>query len=628
MSRAGDADAHQVDPRPTPSGIPEARRRWWPVVLVVIVAALFLLVEAFVVRAYRDTARTTELVRDATDLTTNLANVQRESLLLLLETSAIEDARDLDDVRLQSGLLARQLSIFAARGGETYTQLLEDVLRDLHAFDASIGDLRAADSDRLVLRRKPEILEGLERIESQIKRVHDREEILLYDTLREDVERRVASQRLVTVFAALAIIIASALGFLLRLSIRRRFRRAYDALVVEVSERQMLEQQLRHQAFHDPLTNLANRNLFRHELMRAMSRSDRSGGHATALFIDLDGFKPVNDSLGHEAGDEVLRQVARRLASTVRPGDTVARLGGDEFAVVVETERGHPDAEAVCRRVLQEIERPMDIVGQTFSLTASVGVAVAEPGQQPEDVLRNADVAMYSAKATGAGVYRVFRPEMRDLVVDRFRLENELAAAIEKGQLRVHYQPIVDLASGRPVAVEALVRWEHPERGLLPPLEFIPVAEETGLVLALGRHVLLEATRTVAGWQRRHPEYRDLRVAVNLSGRQFEAVDLRRDVTRAIEESGIDPSSLILEVTESVMLHDPDLMVSRFRELRELGIVIAIDDFGTGFSALSYLRTLPADLLKIDRSFVQGIAEGERDSAIVRSMIELARTLG
>jgi diguanylate cyclase (GGDEF)-like protein len=399
----------------------------------------------------------------------------------------------------------------------------------------------------------------------------------------------------------------------------------YDRLEQAVSELRDLQGQLHHQAFHDPLTGLANRALFTDEVKAALeSRDERD---AAVLFIDLDDFKTVNDTLGHGVGDELLQAAAKRLSGCIRSGDFVARLGGDEFAILCrpahDPERAAVD---VAQRVLDSFQYPMSVAGHVLPVQLSVGVATgAHSGGRLEDLLRDADVAMYEAKETGKGRYAVFDPVMRDAIVRRHGLRRELARAFDERELVVCFQPIIDLASGQTRAMEALVRWQHPTRGLLEPTEFIPLAEETGLIVPLGRFVLEEACRRAQQWSSTE---RELSVQVNLSARELEHEQLIDTVTTVIRDTGIDPRRLVLEITETLLVRDAEKGSTTLNALRALGVRLALDDFGTGYSSLSYLRTLPLDVLKIAKEFVDGIAGSNDDAAFVRLIVELAGTVG
>ncbi|MBV9042412.1 MAG: EAL domain-containing protein [Acidimicrobiia bacterium] len=392
----------------------------------------------------------------------------------------------------------------------------------------------------------------------------------------------------------------------------------------DVTDRRKLEQELRHQAFHDPLTRLANRALFHDRIGHALARAARQGEPVTVLFLDIDDFKMVNDSLGHIAGDTLLKAVSERLASCIRPSDTAARFGGDEFAVLLE-DTPLEGACLVANKVLQAMRAPFVVQDREMYVSASIGVAPASvDSTDPGDLLRDADVAMYAAKSEGKACYSVYEPSMHAKVVQRVEVTADLQRALERDELVVHYQPIVDLATEEIRAVEALVRWRHPERGMVPPLEFIPVAEETGLIVPIGRWVLERACRDMAEWRARHPE-RSLYAHVNVSVNQMHSV--LEDTRRSLATTGAKPESIVLEVTESVMVHDTDLVVATLRDLRALGVRISLDDFGTGYSSLSYLKRLPIDLLKIDKAFVHGIAGDAEESSLGRAVVHIAKTL-
>jgi diguanylate cyclase (GGDEF)-like protein/PAS domain S-box-containing protein len=397
--------------------------------------------------------------------------------------------------------------------------------------------------------------------------------------------------------------------------------------VRDLSERKRFEGQLASQALHDRLTGLPNRVLLRDRIQHALARAGRRGASVALLIADIDRFKVVNESLGHDDGDRLLVAVAERLTDILRPGDTVARMGGDEFALLCEDVAGYDEAVAIASRVLGAFEKPFQVQGADMSLTASVGVAVgALAGPAPELLLRDADVAMYRAKDAGRDRYEVFDETML-AGAERLSVENDLRRAIAQGQLRLYYQPIVHLDTGAIAGFEALVRWQHPERGLLPPLEFIPSAEDTGLIVPLGRHVLSEACLQAATWKDTHASGERLRVSVNVSAKQLSQPGWSDEVAQILAESGLAPRQLVLEITESVLMDNTDTTAIRLEELRRLGVRIAIDDFGTGYSSLGYLRRLPVDILKIDKSFIDGVAEGPHESALARAVVKLASTL-
>jgi diguanylate cyclase (GGDEF)-like protein/PAS domain S-box-containing protein len=394
----------------------------------------------------------------------------------------------------------------------------------------------------------------------------------------------------------------------------------------DITQRRQLEEQLVRQALHDPLTGLANRVLFADRLEHALARGRRPGVTVAILVIDLDGFKDINDSLGHDAGDDLLTIAGMRLQGHARPDDTVARLGGDEFGVLLEDIAA---AEAVrsAEALLEGLATPIVLRDRDLTPTASIGIAIAA-GEDAETLLRNADTAMYAAKRQGKGRYALFEPAMHATVVERLDLAADLSRAVEKRQLNLRYEPQMNLESGRICCLEALVRWRHPTRGEVSPGEFIPLAEETGMILAIGRWVLREACRQVKAWQERWPTPPPLTIAVNLSARQLQHPGIVDEVSAALAAAGLDPQSLVLEITETAIMEQLDAAITILTELRRLGVRLALDDFGTGYSSLSYLQRLPVDILKIDRSFVAGVARSIEDSALARGILTLAQTLG
>ncbi|HVH65448.1 MAG TPA: EAL domain-containing protein [Candidatus Acidoferrum sp.] len=392
----------------------------------------------------------------------------------------------------------------------------------------------------------------------------------------------------------------------------------------DISERKALEEKLTHQAFHDSLTNLPNRAAFRISLDHALTGEQR----IAVLFLDLDDFKSVNDTLGHEVGDQLLAAVGARIASTLRPGDTVARLGGDEFAILLRSVEDERTATRVADRITRQLTATFSIAGRELSIHASIGIAGLVSGQEAaDDLIRNADVAMYIAKSKGKARFFEYDPSLARVTVDRMELEHDLEIAISEKQFVVHYQPVIMLESGAVHSLEALARWNHPKRGLLYPAEFIGIAEQTGKITDLGRIVIQQATRAARRWQVRYPATPQLQVSVNLSGRQLQQPDLVAEVMAAADDAGLEPQSLILELTESVLLADHEAAVRMLQELRSLGVRLALDDFGTGYSSLGHLRDFPVDIIKMDRSFVAGIGTGIADGAILRAIIGLANSL-
>lgn len=393
----------------------------------------------------------------------------------------------------------------------------------------------------------------------------------------------------------------------------------------EVTERLVLQAELRERAWHDALTGLANRALFTERVDHAMARRSRDHRPLTVAFLDLDAFKAVNDTLGHHGGDLLLQGVANRLRDCIRPGDTIARFGGDEFALLLEDASANAAAN-VANRILASLDKPFELLGREVYARASIGLAVAHATDTTETLLLAADTAMYAAKAGGSSRYELFEAQMRSAARERATLRSDLEGALDRGELVVHYQPVVDIGSGEVVGVEALVRWQHPTRGLLGPDEFIELAEQSGLIVSLGRWVLNAACAQAAQW--RCQLGRALTVAVNVSARQFQGTGLVEEVATALAKAGLEPASLMLEITESATVPDAEQMIKRLGELKALGVGLAIDDFGTGYSSLSYLRRFPVDQLKIDRAFVAGICANRDDLSIVAAVINLAHALG
>ena len=401
------------------------------------------------------------------------------------------------------------------------------------------------------------------------------------------------------------------------------------AMVSDITARKRAEQQLAHQALHDPLTGLPNRALLFDRLDQGIRRSERSDRRLAVLFLDLDRFKVVNDGLGHSAGDQLLVAVAHRLRSAARPMDTVARFGGDEFVVLCEDLPDEDAASALAERLATTIRQPVSVGEREVTVTVSTGIATAKGrGAEPEALLRDADAAMYQAKERGRARHEVFDAVMRNRVVERLETEGALRRALERGELRLVYQPEVSLRDGSVTGVEALLRWEHPERGLLGPEAFISLAEETGLIVPIGSWVLVEACRRLQQWQADHAQLSSLVVWVNLSARQLAEPDLTDVVAKSLAEAGLDPAHLGLELTESAVMQDTEAVGVTLARLKALGVQVAVDDFGTGFSSMNYLKQFPVDILKVDRSFVAGLGRDPGDSAIVAAVIGLAQSLG
>ena len=397
----------------------------------------------------------------------------------------------------------------------------------------------------------------------------------------------------------------------------------------DVTDRKLLQEELAQQAFHDSLTGLSNRAVFRDRVEHTLARATRTGSRSAVFLLDLDGFKTVNDSLGHDAGDQLLIAAAQRLQFQGRSSDTVARIGGDEFGILLEDDADETSARAMADRLLAAFSVPFEVRGRELFVRATIGIALSVAGESNTDeMIRNADTAMYAAKAAGKARYEFFRPFMHARALERFEVQADLEVALIRHEFVVHYQPIVDFETGKALSVEALVRWNHPTRGLLGPLEFIHIAEDTGVIVPLGLWVLGQACRQTVAWRAEHPEASDLRVSVNLSTRQLLEPDLVARVRQILEESELEPAALTLELTEGSLMQRIEDTVTKLRALKELGVRLAIDDFGTGSSSLGYLQRFPIDILKIDKSFVDGIATlDSEDPALVRAIVEMAKTL-
>jgi diguanylate cyclase (GGDEF)-like protein/PAS domain S-box-containing protein len=396
----------------------------------------------------------------------------------------------------------------------------------------------------------------------------------------------------------------------------------------DISERKALEEKLRQLAFHDPLTLLANRNLFRDRVQHALTLAQRGPTSVAVMFLDLDNFKNVNDSLGHEAGDRLLQAVAQRFVRTTRSSDTVARLGGDEFAVLLEGVATSAEAQQVAGALIACLEQPFSINTTEVHVGASIGVALSTPESDAAALLSNADLAMYHAKAAGKNRFVTFQPQMLEVLNERLRLEADLARAFDNEEFFLEYQPIVDLGTRALLGVEALIRWRHPTAGVLLPGRFMDVAEECGYVARLGRWVLTKACSDLYAWRGSVAGGAGLRVAVNISSRHLQNGDLVQEVGSALEASGLEPENLVIELTESTMMYNIDANLERLRQLKGLGVRLAIDDFGTGYSSLAYLHRFPIDILKIDRSFVSRLTNAGTGSELARAVITLGETMG
>ncbi|PYS89360.1 MAG: hypothetical protein DMF64_17900 [Acidobacteria bacterium] len=398
----------------------------------------------------------------------------------------------------------------------------------------------------------------------------------------------------------------------------------------DITDRKLAEERLQHDAFHDALTGLPNRTMFLDHLRLAIARAQRRDGMGFAvLYLDVDRFKVINDSLGHTVGDQLLVGLARRLEACLRLGDTVARLGGDEFILLVDDLHDETEAITVAERIQDLLQQPFELSGREFFATVSIGIASSWTSyQNAEDIVRDADTAMYRAKSSGKARHELFDGAMHAQANKVLQLETDLRHALERNEFAVHYQPIVALENFRLRGFEALVRWQHPERGYISPVDFIPIAEESGLIIQLGEWVMRQACAQMERWQKIFPAEPPLYVAVNLSGKQFIQQDLIRQVAGIVEETGINPHGLKLEITESMVMDNVEQATEMLRQLRALGLKLSIDDFGTGYSSLSYLHRFPVNTLKIDRSFVTRMSDNNENLEIVRTIVTLAQTLG
>ncbi len=397
----------------------------------------------------------------------------------------------------------------------------------------------------------------------------------------------------------------------------------------DITERKRAEEQLLHDAFHDGLTGLANRTLFMDHLRLTLDRSrTRKGKPFAVLYLDFDRFKVINDSLGHAEGDKLLKYIARRLENCTRAGDLVARLGGDEFVILLSELDDTGEALLIAERIQNDLKTSFDLAGREIFTSTSIGITLSTSGHtSADDMLRDADIAMYFAKSKGKAQYAIFDQAMHKYASRRLQIETEMRRGLERGQFRVHYQPIMNLASGSLVGFEALLRWQHPERGLVPPDEFIPVAEENGFIMKLGEMVTHQACLQLKEWQRKVPHASGLTVSVNLSSKEFLQLDLAEKIANTLKETDLPPHALKLEITESHIMENSELAVMILHRLRELGLEICLDDFGTGYSSLSYLHNLPVTYLKIDRSFIARIGREDENYEIVNTIVRLAQNL-
>jgi diguanylate cyclase (GGDEF)-like protein len=610
----------------TPHPSPRATRRHWPLRVIVLAVSLatvaaVALIGANAVRLGQVNAQ----VQSAQSRSLNLTNTLRETLLLLQEVSEFGESSTAHDIDQQRGLMLRQLAVSTASfptGSAENRELLE--------IRGAVQRFPWARMEALTGRADPLRQLAVALLSQLEKRIHGllvAQEKQSYAATTSSLDSAQRGQVASVVLGGLVLL----LGLLGVLGVTRRSRGdlavAYDQLQVEVMEKRAAEHALVHQAHHDLLTGLPNRSLLLERLGEALRDS---AGSLAVLLVDLDGFKHVNDTLGHPVGDELLREAASRLVGCVREGDTAARLGGDEFAVLtVATPAPGTDLDepalAVGRRIVEALGRPFRLAGLDVRVSASIGITRHTGTESADDLLRDADIAMYAAKNTGKGRVEVFDPQMRTRAARRTGMQQELARAVDLGEIEVHYQPIIDLRTLRPTTVEALARWRRDDRATVSVEEFIGVAEESGAILEIGREVLRSACRAVAGW-RRLPGHGELAVAVNVAMPQVVSGRLVEHVAEALADADLPASALVLEITESAAMEESASVTSVFTRLRAAGVRIAVDDFGSGYSSLACLIRMPADVLKIDRTLLDFVTT--RDGSLVKGVAELGRTLG
>ncbi|MGX6607315.1 putative bifunctional diguanylate cyclase/phosphodiesterase [Micromonosporaceae bacterium Da 78-11] len=610
---------------PDALAVPEGRlwHRLVYLLLVVMIIGATVGVLGIVVRNSVLLGRMTTDVSVAQQRATNLHNLQVSTMHLVQELTELDEGGGTGVVTVRRGLLGRMFTVVhglfpadSAQAGE-----LTDVRAALDRFVWSRLDGTTSDRQDAILAAKSLATQT----EVQIKKIYDEQEKFFYAATRQSLDAKRDSQNALAALVSLVIVLAAGWVLMLRRRTRSRLVRAYSALVTEVSERRTLQDQLAHQAFHDALTGLPNRALYVRRLAESIEAADATTEAPAALLVDLDGFKNVNDTLGHAAGDELLQVVAERLRGCVRDDDTVARLGGDEFAIVVRRDAADA-AVMVAQRLIEAVRRPVRVGGQEVTISASVGIARLGDQADADELLADADIAMYAAKAAGKARHEVFHLDMRDRTRRRVRLEQQLARAVEAGEIEVFYQPIVDLGTDRVTAVEALARWRHPTDGLIPPGVFIPVAEESGLIREIGRDVLRQACAAVQGWRHSVPGCADLVVTVNVSVRQLVSGTFSAHLDEALRDSGLPPGGLTLEITESLLLDESDVVLAELARIKSRGVRLAMDDFGAGYSSVASLLRLQVSVLKIDKTFLD--LDHRNQGTLIRAVTELGHTLG
>jgi diguanylate cyclase (GGDEF)-like protein len=599
------------------------RRGSMLLVFVVVTATVGML--GLVVQSSVFLGQLTSEVSVAQGRATNLSNTQRETLRLLQSLTEFGEGTDAQAVTVQRGLMGRQLRVSLATFPAKSPQA-----RDLEQIQTAVGRfpwdrLSGRSADAEVIRRTGMAL--ISQSERRIKALFDEQEKSFYSANVEALAAKHRSQTSIGVLVSLVLVMVVGGVVMLKRQARNDVARAYAALVAEMKERQVLQEHLAHQAAHDPLTELANRARMLELIEAALHRGQRGGTQVGLLFIDLDYFKIVNDTLGHRAGDDVLRTAADRMRDLVRAGDTVGRLGGDEFVVLLEPLTNPPEVGVLAARLITAISAPMTISDREVTIGASIGVAVTADGStDANQLLHHADVAAYRAKAGGRGRAELFDDALRRELEERAGLEAAIRAGLAADEFLLHYQPVIELRTGDVSGYEALVRWQRPEHGLVPPDSFIPTAEQSTLICDIDRWVLEQATAQLAEWTRFDPHrFADISMAVNISGRHLASPDIVTDVAAALEAAGVPATRLVLEITETVLVDEPTA-TAHLRALRALGVSISIDDFGTGYTSIGQLQHLHVDILKIDRSFTGSSSPGTRE--LVTLMINAGHAFG
>jgi len=600
------------------------RRRGSTILVSVIVTATIGIL-GLVVQSSVLLGRMTNDVSVAQGRVTNLSNSQREALRLLQSLTDLGDGTDAKQVTVQRGLFGRQLDVSAA----TFPVESPEA-RELQEIQIAIArfpwdQLTKPGDDTEVIRRTGMAL--MSQSERRVKALFDEQEKFFYSATIESLEAKHRSQTAIGVLVSLVLVLGTGGAVMLKRRARHDIARAYAALVDEMNERRILQADLAHQAAHDPLTGLANRARMLELIEAALHRGQRAGTLVGLLYVDLDYFKIVNDTLGHRAGDEVLRAAAERMRRLIRAGDTVGRLGGDEFVVLVEPSAIPSELVQLADRLIGSVSAPITISGRDVTIGASIGVAVNPDGStDANQLLHYADIAAYRAKAGGRGRAEIFNDALRSELEERAGLEAAITTGLPAGEFLLHYQPVVDLTTGAESGYEALIRWQRPGHGLVPPDDFIPTAEQSNIICDIDRWVLRQATCQLADWIRTDPDgFADVTIAVNISGRHLASSDLVADVATALEHAGLPANQLVLEITETVLIDEPTA-TSHFRALRELGVAISIDDFGTGYTSIGQLQHLHVDILKIDRSFIASSAPGTKE--LVTLMINTGHAFG